>query len=120
MAHRERPEEETMTRTKAIFAGLALALLTSTAALAGDVRIMWYSDGNEGDVLKDLIDRFEKDHPDIHVTIANVSYQTATQQLPVQLAAGNGPDIARVTNLKDDSKYWLDLTPYVKDPSFWQ
>ena len=109
-----------MTRTKSIIAGLALALLTTTAALAGDVRIMWYSDGNEGDVLKDLIDRFGKDHPDIHVTIDNVSYQTVNEQLPVQLAAGNGPDIARVTNLKDDSKYWLDLTPYVKDPSFWQ
>jgi alpha-1,4-digalacturonate transport system substrate-binding protein len=109
-----------MTRTKSIIAGLALALLTSTAALAGDVRIMWYSDGNEGDVLKDLIDRFEKDHADIHVTIDNVSYQTVNEQLPVQLAAGNGPDIARVTNLKDNSKYWLDLTPYVKDPSFWQ
>ena len=108
-----------MTRTKSIIAGLALALLTSTAALAGDVRIMWYSDGNEGDVLKDLIDRFQKDNPDIHVTIDNVSYQTVNEQLPVQLAAGNGPDIARVTNLKDQSKYWLDLTPYVKDPAFW-
>lgn len=109
-----------MTRTKSIIAGLALALLTSTAALAGDVRIMWYSDGNEGDVLKDLIDRFNTANPDIHVTIDNVSYQTVNEQLPVQLAAGNGPDIARVTNLKDNSKYWLDLTPYVKDPSFWQ
>ena len=109
-----------MTRTKSIIAGLALALLTTTAALAGDVRIMWYSDGNEGDVLKDLIDRFNTANPDIHVTIDNVSYQTVNEQLPVQLAAGNGPDIARVTNLKDNSKYWLDLTPYVKDPAFWQ
>lgn len=47
--------------TKSILAALAVGLLTSTSALAGDVRIMWYSDGIEGEVLKDLIDRFMKD-----------------------------------------------------------
>ena len=31
--------------------------------------------------------------------------------LPVQLAAGEGPDIARVTDLGGLNKYYLDLTP---------
>ncbi|MGO4838291.1 carbohydrate ABC transporter substrate-binding protein, partial [Rhizobiaceae sp. 2RAB30] len=47
-----------MTKTSSMLAALAVGLLTSTAALAGDVRIMWYSDGVEGEVLKDLLDRF--------------------------------------------------------------
>lgn len=107
-------------KLKTTLAALALGLLTTTATIAGDVRIEWYSDGNEGEVLKDLIGRFMKDNPDIKVTIDEVPYKTINEQLPVDLAAGNGPDIARVTNLKDQSKYWLDLTPYVKDPGFWQ
>ena len=33
------------------------------------------------------------------------------ETLPVQLAAGEGPDIARVTDLGGLNKYYLDLTP---------
>lgn len=109
-----------MVRKTIILATTALALLSSTAAFAGDVRVMWYSDGVEGQVFKDLIDRFMKANPDIHVTVDEVSYSTVKEQLPVQLAAGNGPDIARVTNLKSLSQYWLDLTPYLKDVDFWK
>ncbi len=108
-----------MTRTRTMLAAFAVGLLTSTAALAGDVRIMWYSDGVEGEVLKDLIDRFMKDNPDIKVTIDNVSYSVVREQLPVQLEAGDGPDIARVTNLKALSKHWLDLRPLVADAAYW-
>lgn len=35
----------------------------AVAALAGDVRIMWYSDGLEGEVINDLLARFMKDNP---------------------------------------------------------
>lgn len=109
-----------MVRKTILLATAALALLSSTSAFAGDVRVMWYSDGVEGQVFKDLIDRFMKANPDIHVTVDEVAYTTIKEQLPVQLAAGNGPDIARVTNLKSLSQYWLDLTPYLKDVDFWK
>jgi alpha-1,4-digalacturonate transport system substrate-binding protein len=109
-----------MTRTRLLSAALTAGLLSSTAAFAGDVRIMWYSDGVEGEVLADLMNRFMKNNPDVKVTIDNVSYSNVQEQLPVQLEAGNGPDIARVTNLKAQSKHWLDLTPYIKDPKYWQ
>lgn len=109
-----------MKKRNSILAAVGFGLLSTTAAQAGDVRIMWYSDGVEGQVLHDLIDRFMKDNPDIHVTIDDVAYSTVTDQLPVQLAAGNGPDIARVTNLKAQSQYWLDLTAYLDDADFWR
>ena len=103
-----------------ILAACAALFMSSTAALAGDVRIMWYSDGVEGEVLQDLVDRFHKDHPDINVTVDNVAYQVIQEQLPIQLEAGQGPDIARVTNIKALSQHWLDLTPYLKDPGYWK
>lgn len=106
-------------KVKSILAGTALALLTSTAAFAGDVRIMWYSDGVEGEVMKDLVGRFMKENPGINVILDNVAYSVIKEQLPVQLEAGNGPDIARVTAIKDLSRHWLDLRPLVKDAKYW-
>jgi alpha-1,4-digalacturonate transport system substrate-binding protein len=108
-----------MTKTRTMLAAFAVGLLTSTAAMAGDVRIMWYSDGVEGEVLKDLLDRFMKENPGINVILDNVSYSVVREQLPVQLEAGDGPDIARVTNLKAQSQHWLDLRPLVADAAYW-
>lgn len=106
-------------KLRSITAALATVLMVSTA-MAGDVRIMWYSDGVEGEVMKDLLTRFEAANPDIKVTLDEVSYDVVKEQLPVQLEAGQGPDIARVTNLKAPSAHWLDLRQYVADPAYWE
>lgn len=104
-----------------LLSGVALAVLASGALAqdATEVRIMWYSDGNEGEVIADLLDRFEQDNPDIDIVLDNVAYQVIMEQLPIQLAAGEGPDIARVTNLKAQAEHWLDLRPHVADPAYW-
>lgn len=36
------------------------------------------------------------------------------------MEAGRGPDIARVTNIKTLADHWLDLTPHIADPAYWQ
>ncbi|MBB2709480.1 UNVERIFIED_ORG: hypothetical protein GGE53_001092 [Rhizobium etli] len=108
-----------MTRMKSIGAAFAAVLLSSVAAHAGDVRIMWYSDGGEGAVIKDLLSRFSKANPDVNVILDEVSYDVVKEQLPVQLEAGKGPDIARVTNLKAQAQHWLDLRPLLADAKYW-
>jgi ABC-type glycerol-3-phosphate transport system substrate-binding protein len=57
--------------------------MATSAAFAGDVRIMWYSDGVEGEVIKDILDRFQKDNPDIKITLDNVAYKVVQEQLPI-------------------------------------
>ncbi|MBB3163425.1 alpha-1,4-digalacturonate transport system substrate-binding protein [Rhizobium laguerreae] len=109
-----------MTRMKSIGAAFAAILLSSVAAHAGDVRIMWYSDGGEGEVIKDLLSRFSKANPDVNVILDEVSYDVVKEQLPVQLEAGQGPDIARLTNLKAPAQHWLDLRPYLTDAKYWE
>ena len=96
------------------------ALVLATPATAGDVRLMWYSDGVEGAVIEDLLARFMAENPGINVILDNVAYQVIQEQLPIQLQAGQGPDIARVTNLKEQAPHWLDLTPYLQDPDTWR
>ncbi len=98
----------------------ALALAVPAAAWAGDVRVMWYSDGVEGAVIDDLLKRFMADNPGINVILDNVAYTVVQEQLPIQLQAGQGPDIARVTNLKEQAPHWLDLTPHLSDPDYWR
>jgi alpha-1,4-digalacturonate transport system substrate-binding protein len=105
-------------RTATATAVLALA---AAPAWAGEVRIMWYSDGVEGEVIQDLLDRFEAENPGIDVILDNVAYQVVQEQLPIQLASGQGPDIARVAStLRSDAEHWLDLRPYLSDPAYWE
>ena len=97
---------------------LGLAALPAAAQSPTQVRMLWYSDGNEGEVMADLIARFEQANPDIDVVIDQVSYKQVQESLPVQLESGQGPDMARVTDLKAPAKHWLDLRPHLQNPSY--
>ena len=86
-----------------------------------ELRITWYDDGNEGAVLRELLDRFEAENPDIKVVMDTVPYDPGIQKtLPLQLEAGEGPDMARITQLGVMSKYVLDLRPYLSDAGYWE
>lgn len=91
--------------------------LSSLAALAsaGDVRVMCYQDGVECEVTAELARRFESQNPGTKIMVDTVPYKTIVEQLPVQLAAGQGPDIARVTDLGGLSKFYLDVSKDIKN-----
>ena len=93
-------------------ATVAFAALASTA-IAAEIRVQCYSDGNECEVTGDLAKRFEARNPGIKVVIDKVPYKAVVETLPVQLAAGEGPDIARVTDLGGLNKFYLDMTPHL-------
>lgn len=100
---------------------LALAMgLSSMAGLAqaGEVRVMCYQDGVECDVTAELAKRFEAANPGTKIIVDAVPYKTIVEQLPVQLAAGQGPDIARVTDLGGLSKYYLDVSKDLKNRKY--
>lgn len=90
----------------------------------GDVvtlRITWYDDGNEGTILRELLDRFEAENPDIRVVMDTVPYASGIlETLPLQLEAGEGPDMARVTQFGILARYMLDLRPYLADAAYWE
>jgi alpha-1,4-digalacturonate transport system substrate-binding protein len=98
----------------ALAIGLAPALAQDTVTL----RFTCYQDGTECEVYRDLLDAFEADNSDIHVEIDQVAYQQILDNLPVQVEAGEGPDIARVTNFPGMSDFYLDMRPYLEDPDY--
>src|SRR5215472_12728621 len=86
--------------------GAALIGIVAAQVNAVEIRVACYSDGNECEVTQELAKRFESQNPDVKVAIDKVPYKAIVEQLPVQLAAGEGPDIARVTDLGGLSKYY--------------
>jgi alpha-1,4-digalacturonate transport system substrate-binding protein len=107
---------------KVIVVALMLLLTGAIAAQAQDVvelRITWYDDGSEGTVLRDLLDRFEAENSDIRVIVDTVPYNATLEQLPLQVEAGEGPDMARVTNFDAYKGHYLDLRPLVADAAYW-
>ncbi len=119
-----------ITRLKFVAAALAVAGVPTLVAVGGlgkahaqtaqatQVRIMWYSDGNEGDVMRDLLNRFEKQNTDIKVVLDLVPYKNIVEQLPTLLDTGQGPDLARVTDLGGLSRHYLDVRPYLKNAAY--
>lgn len=107
-----------------LWASCALAVLAAaaatTAAAETQLRMLWYNDGSEGEVMQDLLDRFEAENPEIKVMLDVVPYQAIRDNIAVQLAAGEGPDIARVTDLGGLAQYYLDMRPYLSDPAYWE
>lgn len=107
-----------MTRAVLSLGAAAIALGLGTAE-AVELRYACYGDGNECEVMREQLDAFEQQNPDITVVMDKVAYKAILESLPVQLAAGEGPDLARVTDLGGLNKYYLDLTPYV-DVAYWE
>ena len=106
-----------MTHLK-LFGTTALVLTLAAPAMAQEIRFMCYSDGNECEVYDDVLSRFEAANPGVDVIVDVVPYQAILENLPVQLAAGTGPDIAKVTDLGGLNQYYLDLTSHI-DTGYW-
>ena len=97
----------------------AMAALASSTASGAELRVACYSDGNECEVTQALAQRFTAANPDVHVRVETVPYKTIQESLPVQLAAGQGPDIARVTDFGAIARYFLDMRPLLPDAAYW-
>ena len=103
--------------------GLALTLLATLAggpAMAADIRVACYSDGNECEVTQALAQRYMQANAGTRVLVDKVPYKTIQESLPVQLAGGQGPDIARVTDFGAISRYFLDMRPLLADAGYWE
>lgn len=109
---------------KKLFVGAVVFLFVLAVSQVGfaansvELRFIWYDDGKEGAVMRDLLDRFEAANPDIKIVMDTVAYQTILEQLPIQVEAGEGPDLGRITNMDVMVCHYLDLRPYLKDPQY--
>ncbi|MGB0784993.1 MAG: ABC transporter substrate-binding protein [Alphaproteobacteria bacterium] len=97
---------------------MAAGVVVSAPAFADEIDFLCYQDGNECEVIADMSAEFTAltGHT---VNVNTVGYDIIRDQLENQLAAGDAPDVARVTNLGGLNQYYLDLSPYV-DSAYWE
>ena len=96
---------------------MALSVTVVFAQDTIEVRFTCYQDGSECDTYEDLLSRFMADNPGISVVVDRVEYQAILDSLPVNVEVGEGPDIARLTNFTQLRDFYLDMRPYMEDPS---
>jgi len=70
---------------------------------------VWFSDGVEGEVLKDIIDDYQQENPDVKFNIIEVPYNELNTKIKTMVAGGNPPDLARVSNPGELSAALLNL-----------
>ncbi|MGO7160074.1 extracellular solute-binding protein, partial [Rhizobium johnstonii] len=95
----------------------ALALATVSFAWAGAAMAetktitFLFTDDDQAYVerMEALSKEFEAAHPDVKVNFVSSGYDAVAKQLPVQLAVGEGPDIAKITDWQL-APYYLDIS----------
>ncbi len=92
---------------------------TAPSANAVEIRMMWYNDGSEGDVMRSILDKFEAANPGIKVKMDTVAYADLDKILQPQVESGTPPDLARITNLARYQGYFLDMTSYLSNATNW-
>ncbi|WP_138466997.1 ABC transporter substrate-binding protein [Poseidonocella sp. HB161398] len=97
-------------------AASTLALLAGAAA-AKDTISFAFTDDDPAYIerMGELVDEFEAANPDIEVEFITAGYSQLVEQLPLQLAVGEGPDLAKIAD-HGLMRYTLDLRPYMADP----
>lgn len=102
-----------------LFSAVALGVFSSQAAFAAKTQITFlYSDDDPELVhfMEQKVNAFSQSNDHIDVNFVSTGYNALQTQLPMQLAAGLGPDIAKTTQM-GLLGYTLDLRPYLKDPT---
>ncbi len=104
---------------------MALALVPAQSSVQAQddvvLRILWYDDGNEGEVMRGLLDRFEEEHDGIKVELDTVGYADLHDILQAQVegAGEEAPDMARVTDTARFRPFYLDMSEWV-DVDYWE
>ncbi|MBM3134227.1 MAG: extracellular solute-binding protein [Chloroflexi bacterium] len=93
---------------------------TKTPAPPVELRMMWYNDGNEGEVMRSLLDKFEAANPGIKIKMDTVAYADLNKVLQPQVESGTPPDLARITDLARFQGYFLDLRPNLSNAAAWE
>lgn len=104
--------------TALFFSALALGLFGNSALAAKTQITFLYSDDDPELVhfMEQKVKAFSQSNERIDVNFVSTGYNALQTQLPMQLAAGLGPDIAKTTQM-GLLGYTLDLRPYLKDPA---
>lgn len=88
-----------MKKTLALVLCLIMAISVAANALADTVEISYWTPftGGDGDTMQEMVDRFNAENPDIHVTHSPMVQEDLYEKLPLAVQTGNEvPDVCIV------------------------
>ncbi len=74
---------------------------------------LWFTDGVEGDVMKEIIKDYQEENSHVTINLIEVAYADFSTKLKTMIAGGEPPALARITDTGIFADQALDLTPYV-------
>jgi len=95
------------------------ATLVASSVMAAELDLMVSDVDGKANIIAEFAERYAAANPDVTITLNAVGFDVIREQLPIQLEAGSGPDLAFVANLGGLNPYYVDLTPYV-DAAAWE
>ena len=105
--------------TKIVLYSATSTLAMATASFAVDLSFMISDVDAKADLVTEMAERYKTVNPDVNIQLNVVGFNVIREQLPIQLEAGTGPDLAFVANLGGLNPYYVDLTPHV-DAAAWE
>ncbi|WP_145330046.1 sugar ABC transporter substrate-binding protein [Paenibacillus xylanexedens] len=74
---------------------------------------LWFSDGKEGEVIKEIIKEYEQSNTNVKINLIEVGFKDIQTKLKTMLSGGKPPALSRVTDTGSFANQAVDLTPYV-------
>ncbi|NGP46431.1 sugar ABC transporter substrate-binding protein [Bacillaceae bacterium SIJ1] len=74
--------------------------------------VIWFSDGDEGEVFKEITEEYKKEHPNVEFNIIDTPYSDVNDRIRTRVSGGDAPDLARVSNPGMISDALLELDDY--------
>lgn len=81
---------------------------------------LWFSDGKEGEVIKEIIKEYEQSGSNVKINLIEVGFKDVQTKLKTMLSGGKPPALARVTDTGSFANQAVDLTPYVENADQFQ
>jgi len=79
-----------------VLATLATALALSGCGKAAPKNEIVFWQFWPADVVQPILDRYEKDHPDVHVRMEQLTWQSGLEKITAAVASGNVPDLCEM------------------------
>ncbi|MFD0696872.1 ABC transporter substrate-binding protein [Paenibacillus sp. GCM10027628] len=70
---------------------------TSAGSKKASLDFVWFSDGNEGEIMKSIIKDYEAKNPNITVNLIEVPYKDLGTKLKTMISGGKPPALARIS-----------------------
>ncbi len=105
--------------TSSAAASAASGSANAATGSAVELRMTWYDDGKEGEIMRELLNRFEQENPGIKVVMDTIAYKDLHNILQAQVEAGTPPDLARITDAPRFAGKYLDMRQHMTNADEW-